>query len=56
LAEFEEARRRANDERIRQELLANGTIVDTRSVGEVLKDAAPRLKARGWRITEKEER
>jgi hypothetical protein len=56
LAEFEEARRRANHERIRQELLANGTIVDTRSVGEVLKDAAPRLKARGWRITEKEER
>jgi hypothetical protein len=41
LAEHEEAQRRAYHQRIRQELLA---------------DAAPRLKAKGWRVTEKEER
>jgi hypothetical protein len=56
LREYEEAQRRAYHEDIRRDLIERGALVDTTPVEELLKDAAPRLRNRGWRITERKEK
>jgi hypothetical protein len=53
-SEYEEVRRRAYHQRIRQELVERGAIVE--SVEKLLKEAAPRLKDMGWTVTQKHKR
>jgi hypothetical protein len=56
LQEFEEHERRQYHERIRQELVQRGAIVEPPpSVQELLEEAAPNLERAGWRITRKRE-
>lgn len=51
LEEFGEVERRQYDERIRAELIQRGAIVvDTQAVERLLEEAAPRLRAKGWRM------
>jgi len=55
LAEHEEAQRRAYHDRIRRDLIERGALVDNTSVEKLLEDAAPRLRDKGWKVTEQRE-
>lgn len=55
LREYEEAERRQYHQKIRAELIERGAIVQ--NVEKLLEEAAPRLRDKGWKVTEtKEER
>ncbi len=56
LAEHQEALRRHYHQRIRAELIQRGALRDTRSVERLLEEAAPRLRDKGWKVCEREER
>jgi hypothetical protein len=55
LRDYEEVERRRYHDNLRRELIERGSIVDTTPVEELLKDAAPRLIAKGWKVTERSE-
>jgi hypothetical protein len=50
LEDYQEVQRRQYHERIRQDLVDRGAIVE--SVKKLLEEAAPRFKDKGWRVTE----
>jgi hypothetical protein len=52
-SEYEEVRRRAYHQRIRQDLVDRGAILEP--VERALEQAAPRLRQMGWRVTETRE-
>jgi hypothetical protein len=50
LEDYQEVQRRRYHERIRQDLVDRGAIVE--SVKKLLEEAAPRFRDKGWKVTD----